>query len=80
MVTIPYLWLSLPVFSVPVLFQLPLSISHAFQNAGVTVLHRGTGMLLCLCVPLIIDSYAVFLSVSEHFAKTTVKPRGLAQA
>lgn len=37
-------------------------------------------MLLCLSVPLIIGGYAVFLSVTEHFAKTTVKPRGLAQA
>lgn len=50
-VVIPYLWLSLPVFFVPVLFQLflrwKISISHAFQNAGVVVLYNGIIMILC---------------------------------
>uniref|UniRef100_A0A674GIH1 Family with sequence similarity 162 member A n=1 Tax=Taeniopygia guttata TaxID=59729 RepID=A0A674GIH1_TAEGU len=56
------MWLSLAGFSVPVLFQLPLSISHAFQKAGVAVFHRGTVMLLCWSELLIRDSYAVFRS------------------
>lgn len=66
MVAVPYLWSSLPIFAVPVLFQLFLrwgiSISHAFQNAGVTVLYNGVVMLLCWSVFLIIASNAVSLS------------------
>lgn len=77
MVTIPYLWLSLPVFSVPVLFQLPLSISHAFQEAGVTVSHRGTVMLCLSSCSLTVTLFSFLLL--NILAKTTVKAQGFAE-
>ena len=66
MVPIPYLWSSLPIFSVPIVFLLFLrwgiSISHVFQNAGVTVLYSGIVMLLYWSVFLNIAGNAVSLS------------------